>query len=208
MKRILLITAALTLFAYSSYAQFFTLGPKVGISSSKIQVKQDVEGIISGDAGVGFHAGLFARVSILGFYVQPEALFTSTRGQIVIDEPGSSTINAVQDLTYNKLDVPVMLGFKIGPLLRLNAGPIFSMLLSNDARTDGTVDEIEQNYKDATVGYQVGVGLDISKITLDLKYENNLSALGESVTIPGVNQPFETDTRNQLIQLSLGYKLF
>lgn len=208
MKRILLITAALTLFAYSSYAQFFTLGPKVGISSSKISV-EDAEGIASGDSEVGFHAGLFARVSILGFYVQPEALFTSARGNIVLDESiTSNNARSVRELTYNKLDVPVMLGFKIGPLIRLNAGPTFSFILNQDIREEGmdAVDDVRQNYNDANVGYQVGVGLDISKVIIDLRYENNLSALGENVTVAG--QTFPTDMRNQLIQLSLGYKLF
>lgn len=208
MKRILFITLALTLFAYTSYAQLFTLGPKIGISSSKVRVIDDVEGIASGDSEVGFHAGLFARVSILGFYVQPEALFTSARGNIVLEESVTGNARSVQELTYNKLDVPVMLGFKIGPLLRLNAGPTFSFILDQDIREEGTsvVNDVRQNYNEANVGYQIGVGLDISKVIIDLRYENNLSALGESVTFGG--ETFPTDMRNRLIQLSLGYKLF
>ncbi|WKN31305.1 porin family protein [Porifericola rhodea] len=208
MKRILFLTTALTLFAFSSYAQLFTFGPKIGLSSSKVRVMEDVEGIASGDSEVGFHAGLFARVSVLGFYVQPEAMFTSAKGNIVLDESVTNNAESIQELSYNKLDVPVMLGFKIGPLLRVNAGPTFSFILDQDIRSEGAaaVEDVSQNYNDANVGYQVGVGLDISKIVIDLKYENNLNALGESVTIGG--QEFETDMRNQLIQLSLGYQLF
>lgn len=206
MKRILLI-AALTLFAYSSYAQFFTLGPKVGISSSTVRVADDVQGIASGDSEVGFHAGLFTRISILGFYVQPEALFTSARGNIVLQDNISGNAESVQELTYNKIDVPVMLGFKIGPLFRVNAGPTFSFILNDDIRNGAgaAIDQIEQEYNSANVGYQVGVGLDISRLIIDLKYENNLNALGESVNIAGTS--FPTDLRNQLIQLSLGFKL-
>jgi len=206
MKRSVVVIA-LTFISLSSYAQLFTIGPKVGLSSSKINVSEDVNAITSGESEVGFHAGLFARVSILGFFVQPEALFTSASGSIVIDNP-SSNVQDVQELTYNKLDVPVMLGIKIGPLLRLQAGPAFSFILSDDAReNDNLVDEI--NSENATVGYQVGVGLDISKFTVDLKYENNLSNLGNSVVVPGVNDgdPINTDMRNRLFQLTLGYKL-
>ncbi len=208
MKRIFLITTVLTLIAFTSHAQF-TFGPKVGISSSKMAVA-DAENISSGDASVGFHAGLFARISILGFYIQPEALFTSTNGQIILDESIADNAASVQELTYNKVDVPVMLGFKIGPIFRINAGPSFSFILNQDIRNDAgaSFDNVKQNYNDANIGYQVGVGLDISKIIIDLKYENNLNALGESVTVPGINEPFKTDMRNQLIQLSLGYKLF
>lgn len=206
MKRILIITA-LTLFAFSAEAQLFTLGPKIGLSSSKIRVVDDVNGIIEGDSEVGFHAGLFARVSLLGFYVQPEAIFTSASGNIVVQESLTQTSESVQELTYNKVDVPVMLGAKIGPLFRFNLGPVFSFILSEDVRAGGAIEEIRSNYNDANVGYQIGVGLDISKITLDLRYENNLSALGDSVTIPQVGE-FSTDTRNRLIQFTLGYKLF
>jgi hypothetical protein len=213
MKRSVFIVAALTLFSFSSYAQLFTLGPKIGISSSKVTVADDVDAIAAGDAEVGFHAGLFTRVSILGFYVQPEVLFTSTSGNIVIDdEDVTSNYEAVQNLTYNKLDVPVMVGIKIGKIIRVNAGPSFSFILSGDFRDDaaGAIDQVKQDYESANVGYQVGIGLDISKLVIDLKYENNLSALGETVTFPlpgDQSRTFPADMRNRLIQLTVGWKL-
>nr|WKN36779.1 porin family protein [Tunicatimonas sp. TK19036] len=203
MKQVCLIAIALCL-ALSSYGQLVTFGPKIGISHSSL-TEEDAQEIAAGDASVGFHAGLFARVSVLGFYVQPEALFTSSGGQIRYTDP-QSNLTEVKDMTYNKIDVPIMLGFKIGPLFRVNAGPSFSMLLNADAREDGTVDEVKDNYKDATVGFQAGIGMDISKVTFDLRYENNLSAFGEEVTFR--NQTFDTDLRNQLWVFTLGYKLF
>ncbi|MFP4089277.1 MAG: porin family protein [Cyclobacteriaceae bacterium] len=207
MKRTLIVTA-ITFIAFTAQAQLFTIGPKIGLSSSKIRVVDDVNAITSGDSEVGFHAGLFARVSVLGFYVQPEAMFTSASGSIVIPPSISAqSVESVQELTYNKIDVPVMLGAKIGPLFRVNLGPVFSFILSDDIRSGGALEEVIQDYNQANVGYQIGVGLDISKFTVDLRYENNLSALGESVTIPGTNETFSTDMRNRLIQLTLGYKL-
>lgn len=208
MKRVFTTACVLMFFSYASYAQLFTLGPKIGLSSSKINVTEDVDGIVAGESEVGFHAGLFTRVSFLGFYVQPEVLFTSASGNIVIDdETITNNIASVQNLTYNKIDVPIMLGIKIGPIIRVNAGPTFSYILSQDIREEGTsvIDNVSQNYNDANVGYQVGVGLDISKLVIDLKYENNLSALGETVTARG--QTFPTDMRNRLLQLTLGWKL-
>ncbi len=188
-----------------TFAQMVSVGPKVGISHSTITV-EGVDRISSGDSSVGFHAGLFARFSFLGFYIQPEALFTSTKGSITIENPGSTTVDAVQEITYNKLDVPVMLGLKVGDIFRINAGPTFSLLLENDARSKGTVRQISENYNKATVGYQIGLGFDISRLVLDLRYENNLSALGNEITVAG--ETFETDLRNRLFILTLGYKLF
>ncbi len=202
MKNVLVFSLILLL-SSSVYAQLVTVGPKVGISHSTITSK-GVDQIKAGDSSVGFHAGIFVRISVLGFYVQPEALFTSTNGQIKIDDPNSSTVKAAQNLTYNKLDVPVMLGFKIGDYIRLNAGPSFSLILNRKSESIGS--EVKSNYKNATVGYQFGVGLDLNRLVLDLRYENNLSALGTDVTFGG--KTFQTDLRNRLYTLSVGYKLF
>lgn len=202
MKNAIVLCLALTL-GTSVYAQLVSVGPKVGISHSTL-TEESIDQVRAGDSSVGFHAGLFVRVSALGFYVQPEALFTSTSGQIIINDPSTNTINVVQELTYNKLDVPVMLGFKIGDFIRLNAGPSFSLILNQDARK--SLDEIKTNYRNATIGYQFGVGLDINRVVLDLRYENNLSSLGDELTVAG--QTFDTDLRNRLFILTLGYKLF
>lgn len=203
MKQVCLILIAIGL-SISSYGQFATLGPKIGLSHSTL-TESDIQAIAGGDASVGFHAGLFARFSVLGFYVQPEAVFTSSGGEIAYSDP-QTNLTEIKEMEYNKIDVPVLFGFKIGPLFRVNAGPSFSLLLNADARRQGTVQEVEDNHRDATVGFQAGVGVDISKITLDLRYENNLSAFGEEVRFAGQN--YSTDLRNQLWQFSLGYKLF
>ena len=202
-KLIVIIVLALT--ASTAYGQFFTIGPKIGISSSSIKVK-DVESIASGNSSVGFHAGLFSRITIAGFYVQPELTFTSAGGEIKYSDSGNGNLDQITELTYNKLDVPVMLGMRFAKFLRINAGPSFSLILSEDARNKGTVDEVKSNYKNATVGYQAGVGLDIGKITLDLRYEGGLSKLGDEINI--ANESFATDMRNNLWLFSLGLKLF
>lgn len=206
MKQVCLILIALGL-SVSSYGQFATLGPKIGLSHSTL-TENDAQAIAGGEASAGFHAGLFARFSVLGFYVQPEAVFTSTGGEIVINsEDVNANVDQIKSIRYNKLDVPVLFGFKIGPLFRVNAGPSFSLLLSSDARDGNAQNEIEENYNDATVGFQAGIGLDISKLTFDLRYENNLSALGEEVSFPSAGT-FNTDLRNQQWLFSLGFKLF
>lgn len=202
MKNAIVLCMALLL-SSSVFAQLVTVGPKVGISHSTITA-EGIDQVKAGDSSVGFHAGLFVRISALGFYVQPEALFTSTNGQIKINDPSTSTIDAAQDLTYNKLDIPVMVGFKIGDFIRLNAGPSFSLILNRES--ESITEEVTSNYKNATVGYQLGVGLDLNRIVVDLRYENSLSALGTEVTFKG--QTFDTDLRNKLYTLSLGYKLF
>ncbi len=206
MKRLLITLVVLLFFATTStYAQFFTIGPKFGVSSSNLKIKE-AENIISGQSTVGFHAGLFTRITILGFYIQPEATFTSAGGQIKFADESGAVFNQISKLTYNKLDVPVLAGIKLGKILRINAGPSFSLILDEDARSKGTMAEVRSNYQKSTVGFQMGGGLDLGKLTLDVRYEGNLSKLGDSINFG--NQVFDTDFRNSQVLFSLGLKLF
>ena len=203
MKKFLVLAIAL-MASTATYAQFFTIGPKVGFSSSRLSL-EEARQIRAGNSTVGFHAGAFTRFSVLGFYLQPELLFTQSGGQIEIKDQANDTFNQVQDLTYNKIDVPIMLGFRMGSVLRVNAGPSFSLILGQDARTEGTTDEVRNRYEDSTVGYQIGGGLDIGKLVLDVRYEGSLSRLGSSVQLGG--RRFDTDYRNNQFSVSLGFKL-
>jgi hypothetical protein len=150
---------------------------------------------------LGWHAGVFARVGLSSLYIQPEILISQSGGGINIDSAGTVTKGT---LTFSNLDVPIMIGYKFAKILRVNAGPVFSYMLSNKASDN--VRNWDQKYKTGTIGYQAGIGLDISKILIDLKYQGNLSKLGDSVTIPGTSQSFNTDMKNSQIILSVGLK--
>ena len=203
MKNVLTLAICLMISTAAS-AQFFTLGPKVGFSSSRLSL-EEAQLVRTGNSTIGFHAGVFTRLTILGIYLQPEVLFTQAGGQIEIRDEVSDNFDQIQDLTYNKLDVPVMLGFRIGDVLRINAGPSFSLILGQDARTEGTTAEVRNNYESSTVGYQIGGGLDIGRLVLDVRYEGNLSQLGNSVQLGG--RRFDTDYRNNQFSVGLGFKL-
>ncbi|MFW5656831.1 MAG: porin family protein [Bacteroidota bacterium] len=196
------------LMVHPLYSQF-SIGPRIGISSSKVQVDETYTNngeeitYSTDDAKVGFHAGAFARLNLAGLYVQPELLFTSSGGKIAVESEDRG--KEIWNLTYNKLDVPVMVGVKVLKFIRLQAGPTFSLLLSSDARDVDVYDTASNNYNNATVGYQAGVGFDIGSLYIDFKYEGNLSKLGDSVNFG--NQEFNTDMRNTLLMLVVGINL-
>ncbi len=191
-------------FCSVSYAQFFSIGPRVGVSSSKLEIRDNVQDVKEGDASFGFHAGLFARFSLSSLYIQPEVLFTSNGGEIEFED-GSGVGNQIIEYDYNKLDVPVMIGFKFAKFFRLQAGPVASLLLKADAKEGGVTEDVKNNYNNATVGYQAGIGLDIGSLILDLKYEGNLSSFGDDIRVGG--NTFNTDLRHNQWLLSLGIRL-
>lgn len=194
-KKLLMTTALILIGAVMVQAQIFTIGPKAGISSTRVNLKDHADRFDEGDASYSYHIGAFARINILGFYVQPEAYFNSVQGEYISRNTvggGDETI----ELNQNKIDVPILFGYKIGPL-RLNLGPVASFNLDSEIDGSAPVDE----YKNAVFAYQAGVGLDISKLTVDLRYEGNFSnqaTLGND----------EGDVRINQVMLSLGLKLF
>lgn len=203
----LLQKLSLTIFAifiYSaSFSQAFMIGPRAGVSSSKLQVEDNVNEVKEGDASFGFHAGLFTRFSSSTLYVQPEVLFTSNRGKIEFKDAAGDQI--VNEYTFNKIDVPVMVGLKFLDVFRVQAGPVASLLLKADAKEGGVESDVKENYKNATLGYQAGIGFDISNIIIDFKYEGNLSKFGDKVGFDGAT--LDTDIRNNQWLLSIGLTL-
>lgn len=214
MKRVAIVFSVLLALTSTVNAQFFRYGLKGGVSSSSVKFDnttweqvQTSSGAMNllveqGDAKLGFHLGVFGRIQIVGFWLQPELLFTQTQGEFVYNEVGTS-LSSVRSQKFNKFDIPVIAGWKFGPA-RIGIGPVASFMISESETFNGfTVSNMQNDFNRATFGYQVGVGVDIFKFAmLDLKYEGNLSKFGSGVTIGGVERKF--DQRNPQWILSLG----
>lgn len=199
MKKLFIVCLLMTI-GFGASAQF-TLGPRVTLTSSNLDLREEVANVKAGDAEFGFQYGLFmrAKVPVIGLYLQPELLFSKTESTIT---SGAQNV----DLSFNRVDVPIMIGGKIGPL-RLNAGPALSFLTNAESDIAGTVTDIKDNYSKTTVGFQAGIGVDILKFAIDLKYEGSLSEkFGDQITVGG--NSFSTDERPSLIVLAVGFKLF
>lgn len=196
----LILTLALAVIAVGASAQV-TLGPRVTLISANLDLREEVANVQAGDAEFGFQYGLFVRVKVpvIGLYVQPELLFSKTESSIT-----SSAQNV--DLAFNRVDVPIMIGGKIGPL-RINAGPSLSFLTSAESDVAGLVTDIKDNYSNTSLGFQAGIGIDILKFVIDLKYEGALGdKFGDAITVGG--NSFSTDERASQIVLAVGFKLF
>tara|TARA_R110002020_G_scaffold159762_2_gene343801 strand:- start:133 stop:723 length:591 start_codon:yes stop_codon:yes gene_type:complete len=193
----LILSLALLVFALTGYSQGFSFGPKVGLSQTKLDLKSDQ--FKNGDSKFGYHVGVFARVGLGSLYLQPEVLFTQTQGQFSFDE-GVGGIKEYE-ADFNRVDIPVMVGFKMFNFLRLQAGPIASINVNSEIK-DATDTVQDVDYKDATIGYQAGLGVDIGNLIIDAKYESSLDKFSGRVG------NFQTDQRMNQFILSVGFKLF
>jgi hypothetical protein len=208
MKRIIFLAILIGAFSLQSYSQL-QFGAKAGLMTASSNLDKNITNLPSGsdyeklemdakNAKAGFQAGFFGRLTVLGIYVQPELMFSSTNSRIQVKKLSNGEVIEKQTKTqsFKKIDIPLLIGGKFGPL-RIQAGPVGSFMLGEKSAIEAAFDETEVNEKfnSATWGYQVGVGADFFNfLTLDLKYEGNLSALGDDVKIAGESYPLDSRT--------------
>lgn len=154
------------------------------------------------DADYGFHFGLFAQAKVGKiFYLQPEVVFNSTKVDFQVQDLSNNLPETVLTEKYNNLDIPVLFGLKLGPL-RVGTGPVAHVFLnSNSELTE--VEGYEQNFEKLKFGWQTGVGLNIWKFIVDLKWEKNFDNFGDHIVINDTPYSFN-QTPNKLV-FSLGY---
>lgn len=184
--------------AMEGFAQNSGFGIKAGLSSTVVDFKN--EQVVPDGAQTGYHLGIYGRFGAGGFFVQPELLFTQTSGKFTINYPGEGDSEQFQ-ANFNRLDIPVMVGFRMLKIVRFMAGPIASININSDLNDAvNTVNDVKFN--NATFGYQAGVGLDIGNLSIDGKYEGGLSSVTENI------RNFSTDNRINQWVLSVGFKIF
>ncbi|WP_192346486.1 porin family protein [Algoriphagus sp. Y33] len=196
MKKIILSFALLTI-VLTSYSQGIYIGPKVGLSQTKLDLKSDQ--FKNGESKFGYHLGVFARINLVGLYLQPEVLFTQTQGQFSFDAEDQPIRE--YDADFNRVDIPVMLGFKMFKLLRVQAGPVASINVNSKLKEAGETVR-DADFRSATIGYQAGLGLDIGNLIIDAKYESALDKFTGSMA------GFNTDQRTNQWILSVGFRIF
>lgn len=202
MKKITSV-AAFCLLAYAASAQL-EFGVKGGLNLTNIKTD-----LVAGDyqicsdpaSKIGYHVGGFMRASLFGIYIQPELVFTSIASEFTITDVNTS-IEDIAEQRIGRVDVPVIVGARLGTL-RFGVGPVASVIVSdkNDLKE---ITGYETSLKSATIGYQLGVGLDIWKAGLDIRYEGNLSKLGDRIVVGG--QDINFDSRANQVIFSLSFR--
>lgn len=212
MKKIFALVLFLGVACFAN-AQFFTFGLKAGLNTtSKVF---NTGGLISGSNGnfivvdsktkVGFQAGAFARLKVLGVFIQPELYFSQMKNDVMLQEVvEDAVVMHTKSNSFNSLNIPVLIGYKVGPL-RLNAGPVATIFVGGKS----TVESITGiDMKAASWGFQAGLGVDILKmISIDARYEGNFSKLGAKYNaMTGSSVNFES--RPQQFMVAVGIFLF
>jgi len=148
----------------------------------------------SAENRVGFHVGLLGQIKFSGIFLQPEVVYTEVSSEFANDIDSNFNVS--------QLDIPVLLGFDIIGPLNVKAGPAFQLQLSNDFDTDlVAVSDPENTF---TLGYQIGAGLQLGRLGIDLRYESAFSENNALLT-EDVLAVASIDTRPSVWLLSISY---
>ena len=195
MKTKLSVLLALVLFTQAAMAQFH-LGVKGGVNITKVngQAFRD-------EFRYGYHFGGFAELGLGGkLGIQPEVLWSQY--QTRVDSSFSNVyqnslkISNYKDVKLNYLIIPILLNYKLGSLLSLQAGPQFGVLLD---QSKNLVQNGQAAFKNGDFSMVGGAQIHISKIRLQGRYFvglNNISDISD-----------KNKWNNQGFQLSLGLAL-
>jgi len=182
-----------TFFAFSQVLPSFQFGIKGGFNLSKFST----ENTFASDNKAGYYGGIWTRIGAAGIHLQPE-LYLSGKNTTL--KGGGGQENKVK---FTSLDVPVLIGTKIGAAgigIRLNTGPVASFILSEEQTfEDAASDIFDGKFKDQAFAWQIGTGLDVGKLSVDLRYEMGLSKL---------NSAGYPDTKLNMFTFGIGIKLF
>jgi hypothetical protein len=145
----------------------------------------------------GYHAGAFVNIKLTKLAIQPEVIYSVQGSDISM-----ATSSQALDLAY--VNIPVILKFYLIGGLNLQAGPQFGFLASaSGPDPTGTVTgavDLKSYLKSTDFSIGLGAGFDISKFTIDARYNLGMSEINDNAALSAA--------KNQAFQLSLGFKLF
>jgi len=195
MKKLIISTVLVAFFSLTTFAQDgSSFGIKGGLNYNANGDYFESAGPIAKhpDRNIGYHLGFFGKIGDR-LYFRPELVYTSTKSDYDND-----------DFKMKKLDAPMLIGLKVLGPINVFAGPSFQYILDTDFNSIN-INDVENDF---TVGLNFGIGLDIDKIGIDLRYERGFND-NEATFINsdlGVEKS-RLDTRPDQLILSLSVKL-
>lgn len=220
MKRIFL-SIVLFMMVTFAFAQF-DLGLKAGYNSSLnlgnlSSISEYGLDDVKSEMLNNFQAGVFARVFIKKFYIQPEVLYSMQKKEFEVTDYvfGGQTLSLTSLVNIGRVEVPLYLGYQLLDLkiakLRVFTGPKFimnansSLEISNITGGNVTAADVFNDFKESQVDLELGAGLDVLMLAVDAKLNLMQDVVGKITNVSDLGK-IPVPTSNFVITLS--WKLF
>lgn len=199
-KLVVLITCALL--ATVQYAQSqaqFAIGIKGGPNFASIDTKSSLVENYKNRAG--FHGGAFVLLKAGKIGVQPEVIFSQQGSKVTINNESFKS-------NFSYVNIPIILKLYTVAGINIQAGPQFGFATNGETPVPDVngykLKDVKDDMKKSDFSLGLGLGWDLPfGLTLDARYNLGLSKMFDEAP----TEPTE-DAKNQVFQVSLGYKLF
>lgn len=193
-KQFLVLFIFALCFSAASYGQVgSSYGLKGGLNyNSNGDLFNAIEDAVENpEKNMGFHIGVYGKFGNR-LYIRPELVYTNTKSKYDSGE-----------FKLQKIDAPVLAGIKIIGPLHIFLGPSFQYILQS--KFEGvSPDDIDEKF---SVGLNFGVGVNLGRIGIDLRYERGFSS--NEITFIGNNgiDVSKLESRPEQLILSLSVAL-
>lgn len=172
----------------------FAIGIKGGLNFANINTSSAGE---TYNSRTGFNAGAFLLLKFGKVGIQPEVLFSQQGTKLKYN--GASI-----DQNFSYVNIPIIVKLYTIAGINIQVGPQFGFLTNSPTaqtiQAGGSSVTVDQAYKKSDVSAALGLGWDLPfGLTVDGRYNLGLTK---------VNDDAGPDVKNQVWQLSVGYKLF
>jgi opacity protein-like surface antigen len=152
----------------------------------------------------GFHGGAFVLIKVTKIGIQPEIIFSQQGSKVEINSQNFES-------NFSYVNIPIILKLYTVAGINIQAGPQFGFITNaempiEDQLNPGSykVEDVKDKMKSSDFTVALGLGWDLPfGLTVDARYNLGLSKIYDEAPSN------ETENaKNQVFQLSLGYKLF
>jgi len=191
MKHIFIILFLLyPILVFSQIDYGFKAGVNLNSSSSISVVSDAFENKINKSNFQGYYIGSYISFDAVIFDLRTEIQYSTTQNN--------------NDLTQQKIELPITVGYKIMPFLSTFVGPSFQYIL-NEKSNSFNLDEVSGK---TTIGLNIGTRVHLGKLQFELRYERGLSSLETKLLQKKSNiNVANIDSRASLLSLGFSYKI-
>lgn len=208
MKKLLLLILVLFV-TVNMNAQFdICLGPKLGYQATKLSLKKvDIMSDFKGNMTFG----VFGRIAISKFVLQPELLYSESSKLVELSLQGAT--HPTMTIKQSNFVLPIHMGYQFLDLdfikMRVTAAPVFYFAVGKTKFTSDSFDIKQKGSltEDVTVGLALNYGLDIWRFTFDIAYCFGLTeTIDDDVELPFDNIEIGDDVKQNVFTLTFGFK--
>ncbi len=149
----------------------------------------------------GYHFGLWGRLTVWKLFLQLEVLGNSATVDYKIEDLMNGNADQFLKEQYTTLDVPLQLGVKFD-WFNIHGGISGHLPISHVSELR-TIEGYDLDPQQFTYSYLGGIGFDVWKLRIDLRYELSTTLFGDTIQYDGREYTFENNDNR--IQLGVGY---